>query len=193
MTAQGASVQVKSDDGYLKMYYEKYGKHFIGNISGSAKSVLFFETQSAQDENHTLNLQLSGKGGTASANGNGRTGQDSMAFEKQILNTVELGINSVVITKPKYAEKALARLQKALDKVSEKRSEMGAVQNRLEHVVLGNQNTSENTQSAESRLRDTDMASEMVENSKLSILQQVGQSVIAQANASQEMVLQLLK
>ena len=70
---------------------------------------------------------------------------------------------------------------------------MGAEQNRLEHVISGNNNNSENTQAAESRLRDADMAKEMVKYSRDSILQQSAQAMIAQANSMNERVLSLLQ
>lgn len=83
-------------------------------------------------------------------------------------------------------------VQNAIEVVSKQRSAMGAIQNRLEHTIANLDTTSENTQSAESRIRDTDMASEMVEYSKNNILAQAGQSMLAQANQSTQGVLSLL-
>ena len=73
------------------------------------------------------------------------------------------------------------------------RSDLGAIQNRLEHTIANLDNISENTQAAESRLRDTDMASAMVDYSKNNILAQAGQSMLAQANASKQGILTLLQ
>lgn len=70
---------------------------------------------------------------------------------------------------------------------------MGAYQNRMEHAVLSNDNTSENLQASESRIRDVDMADEMAEYAKYNILQQAGQSVLAQANQATQGVLSLLQ
>lgn len=81
----------------------------------------------------------------------------------------------------------------ALTKVSLQRSKLGAIQNRLEHTIANADNTSENLQSAESRIRDVDMAKEMVSYSKSSILQQAGQSMLAQANQATQGVLSLLQ
>lgn len=81
----------------------------------------------------------------------------------------------------------------ALNKVSEQRSALGAVQNRLEHTIANADNTAENLQAAESRIRDVDMADEMVGYSKDSILQQAAQSMLAQANQSTQGVLSLLQ
>ena len=83
-------------------------------------------------------------------------------------------------------------VQSAIEKVSTQRSLLGAVQNRLEHTIANLDTTSENTSSAESRIRDTDMADEMVEYSKNNILAQAGQSMLAQANQSTQGVLSLL-
>ena len=81
----------------------------------------------------------------------------------------------------------------AIKKVSAQRGRMGAIQNRLEHTISNLDTAAENTQTAESRIRDTDMAEEMVEYSKNNILAQAGQSMLAQANQSTQGVLSLLQ
>ena len=88
---------------------------------------------------------------------------------------------------------AIDAISDALQKVSEQRSSLGAVQNRLEHTIDNLDNVVENTTSAESRIRDTDMAEEMVNYSKNNILAQAGQSMLAQANQSNQGVLSLLQ
>ncbi len=93
----------------------------------------------------------------------------------------------------KTANATLSAVQTAINKVSTQRSALGALQNRLEHTVANLDNVSENTSSAESRIRDTDMASEMVNYSKNNILAQAGQSMLAQANQSTQGVLSLLQ
>ena len=90
------------------------------------------------------------------------------------------------------ANASIDAIQDAINKVSSQRSALGAIQNRLEHTIANLDNVAENTQSAESRIRDTDMASEMVEYSKNNILAQAGQSMLAQANQSTQGVLYLL-
>ena len=87
----------------------------------------------------------------------------------------------------------LTRIDKALEKLSTARTNIGAQQNRLEFTKLIDNNTQENTQAAESRIRDTDMAEEMVNMSKHNILEQVGQSMLAQANQSKQGILNLLQ
>ena len=91
------------------------------------------------------------------------------------------------------ANATLQAVQGAINRVSTQRSALGALQNRLEHTVANLDNVSENTQAAESRIRDTDMAAEMVEYSKNNILAQAGQSMLAQANQSTQGVLSLLQ
>lgn len=91
------------------------------------------------------------------------------------------------------ANDTITKVQAAINTVSTQRSALGALQNRLEHTVSNLDNVSENTQSAESRIRDTDMASEMVEYSKNNILAQAGQSMLAQAKQSNQGVLSLLQ
>lgn len=91
------------------------------------------------------------------------------------------------------AQQAIKSIQSSITKLSTLRSKLGAIQNRLEHTVANLDNISENTQSAESRIRDTDMAEEMVQYSKNNILQQAGQSMLAQANQANQGVLSLLQ
>lgn len=91
------------------------------------------------------------------------------------------------------ANETITKVQNAINIVSEQRSALGALQNRLEHTVANLDTVSENTSAAESRIRDTDMAKMMVEYSKNSILTQAGQSMLAQANQSTQGVLSLLQ
>ena len=88
---------------------------------------------------------------------------------------------------------AIDTIAAAIQKVSSQRSALGAVQNRLEHTIDNLDNVVENTTAAESRIRDTDMAEEMVNYSKNNILAQAGQSMLAQANQSTQGVLSLLQ
>ena len=104
-----------------------------------------------------------------------------------------IGVKSLNMSTFSTAGSAMTKIQSAINQVSEQRSYLGALQNRLEHTISNLDNISENTQAAESRLRDTDMASEMVEYSKNNILAQAGQSMLAQANQSNQGVLSLLQ
>ena len=98
----------------------------------------------------------------------------------------------VAVTNYEIANNSIKAIQEAINKVSSQRSALGAIQNRLEHTIANLDNVAENTQAAESRIRDLDMASEMVEYSKNNILAQAGQSMLAQANQSTQGVLSLL-
>lgn len=88
---------------------------------------------------------------------------------------------------------AIALELQALSVVSQQRSKLGALQNRLDHTIANGDNMAENLQSSESKIRDVDMAKEMVTYSAKSILQQAGQSMLAQANQATQGVLSLLR
>ena len=114
----------------------------------------------------------------------------------ETMNSAYLGVKGLDVvgtdglgTQATYAIDAIAD---AIQKVSDQRSALGAVQNRLEHTIKNLDNVVENTTAAESQIRDTDMASTMVEYTKNNILQQAGQSMLAQANQSTQGVLSLL-
>ena len=109
------------------------------------------------------------------------------------MNAKALGVASLDVKSFAKAGSAMTLIQKAISKVSGQRSDLGALQNRLEHTVNNLDNISENTQTAESRIRDTDMASEMVQYSATSIIQQAGQSMLAQANSQTQGVLSLIQ
>nr|WP_308647540.1 flagellin [uncultured Agathobacter sp.] len=109
------------------------------------------------------------------------------------MQAANLGITGQTVDSFANAGKAMKAYQGAISKVSTQRSALGALQNRLEHTISNLDNVSENTSSAESRIRDTDMADEMVAYSKNNILAQAGQSMLAQANQSTQGVLSLLQ
>lgn len=146
------------------------------------QSTTQFNTMNLLDGNYkTKNLQvgsLCGQKITISI--------DDMSSSALSIKTLSVG----TFTK---AGSAMSAIQGALSKVSEQRSTLGALQNRLEHTISNLDTAAENTQSAESRIRDTDMADEMVEYSKNNILAQAGQSMLAQANQSTQGVLSLLQ
>ena len=110
----------------------------------------------------------------------------------EAMNATALGVEALSVDSFANAGDAMTKVQEAISKVSTQRSALGALQNRLEHTIANLDTTSENTSSAESRIRDVDMAEEMVEYSKNNILAQAGQSMLAQANQSTQGVLSLL-
>jgi len=106
--------------------------------------------------------------------------------------TLKINVTSVSGSDNSEAQKAIDAIKAALKEVSSQRSDLGAVQNRLEHTIKNLDNVVENTTSAESAIRDTDMASEMVKYSNNNILAQAGTAMLAQANQSNQNVLSLL-
>ena len=104
-----------------------------------------------------------------------------------------LGISAITISSRTGASAAITSLDTAINTVSVQRSNLGAVQNRLEHTINNLGTASENLSSAESRIRDVDMAKEMMEFTKNNILSQASQSMLAQANQQPQKVLQLLQ
>ena len=120
---------------------------------------------------------------------------NKITVDIETMNSANLGIKGLNVTDKNgsAATYAIDAISDAISKVSSQRSALGAVQNRLEHTIDNLDNISENTSSAESRIRDTDMAKEMVNYSKNNILAQAGQSMLAQANQSNQGVLSLLQ
>ena len=104
--------------------------------------------------------------------------------------TVSAGVN---VSAQKAADKAITIINNALENVSAERGKLGAMQNRLEHTIKNLDTSSENLQASESRIRDVDMAKEMMEFTKNSILQQAATAMLAQANQAPQAVLQLLR
>jgi len=111
------------------------------------------------------------------------------------MGSTSLGVLSVAncVTTASLATGAISTINAAITKVSTERSKLGAVQNRLEHTIANLNNASENLTAAESRVRDVDMAKEMMNFSKNNILNQAAQAMLAQANQTPQGVLQLLR
>ena len=190
---------IKADDAYVKVKDQLLLANKIGNNGKTSAGVAagaadandatkmnFVITKGTSSVKETLNFALH-VGADADMNNKITVGIDAM-------DTAGLGINGLNVkdstgTAATYAIDAIAD---AVAKVSAQRSSLGAVQNRLEHTINNLDNVVENTTSAESQIRDTDMAEEMVKYSKNNILQQAGQSMLAQANQSNQGVLSLL-
>ena len=117
----------------------------------------------------------------------------SITISIDTMSAGALSVDVVSVGTFTKAGSAMSNIQKAISRVSSQRSTLGALQNRLEHTIANLDNISENTSAAESRIRDTDMASQMVEHSKNNILAQAGQSMLSQANQSTQGVLSLLQ
>ena len=97
------------------------------------------------------------------------------------------------ISTPEFANRAIGTIDEALKKINKQRADLGGYQNRMEYAVKGLDIASENLQASESRIRDTDMAAQMVEFTKNEILQQAGTAMLAQANTQSQTVLSLLR
>lgn len=119
----------------------------------------------------------------------------TITFSMNDMSAKALGVDgtNVDLSTQAGASKSITIIDEAIQKVSTERGKIGAIQNRLEHTINNLDTSSENLQSAESRIRDVDMASEMVEYSKNNILQQAAQSMLAQANQATQGVLSLLR
>lgn len=122
------------------------------------------------------------------------TANNQITMNIESMSAKGLGVNGLQLdgTDDTKALEAIEKIKAAITKVSAQRSDLGAVQNRLEHTINNLDNVVENTTSAESQIRDTDMASEMVKYSNNNILSQAGQAMLAQANQSNQGVLSLL-
>ena len=123
------------------------------------------------------------------------TSENKITVTMQSMSAKSIGVDELKVTgkNSTNADAAVNTISDALAKVSKQRSALGAVQNRLEHTISNLDNVVENTTSAESRIRDTDMAEEMVSYSKNNILMQAGQFMLAQANQQNQGVLSLLQ
>ncbi len=117
---------------------------------------------------------------------------DCEYIETYKMNAQVLGVDGLNVSTQEAARTAIGKIEKALAKVSEQRSAYGAFQNRLEHSYENNNNKVENTQAAESRIRDTDMAKEMVTFTAANILSQAGSAMLSQTMQNPQSILQLL-
>ena len=181
LTAQGAPLVASVEDDHIKISHTLAGEHTIDQVSGGAKDNIFFTERGQLEEKPGRYIKPNSQSG------------DHIVIKRQIFSSAYLGVNSICISRSKYANKALDRLSHAVDMVSEIRSEFGTMQNRLGYAINNNENMQENTQRAESSLRDTDMTKEMVNFAKCNILQQAGEAMLSQAHQAKERVLMLLQ
>ena len=147
-----------------------------------------------------INLTTAAAAQTITVQSNGTLNFQIGANQNQMLNvgiadmrSAALGTAGVQVTDSATATAAITTIQTAIDKVSSERSKLGAFTNRLEHTIANLGTASENMTSAESRIRDVDMAKEMSTFSKNNILSQAAQAMLAQANQQPQQVLQLLR
>ena len=210
MDATDAAAGVKSNDSTVitaAKAYELAGKELlaansIGDTEGSAKvGVGDVDTPvTLANGTGTYKIQLGQAKVANSLSFSLHVGADADMTNKiqvniDAMDSASLGIKGLNIKDDSgnAATYAVDAISDAISKVSSQRSSLGAVQNRLEHTINNLDNVVENTTTAESRIRDTDMAEEMVNYSKNNILAQAGQSMLAQANQSNQGVLSLLQ
>ena len=124
------------------------------------------------------------------------TSQNRISVTINAMSAAGISVNSLSssgVASQSAAQNAISTIKAAIKAVNGQRADLGAIQNRLEHTINNLDNVVENTTSAESQIRDTDMASEMVKYSNNNILAQAGQAMLAQANQSNQGVLSLLQ
>ena len=186
----------------LNKYFDENGSYVGGLYSDSQATSAVTNNAGASNINNFTTKNTAEV--TADLSFSLHVGADSARTNKietkiQSMSAASLGIDKLKSTSVGIVDKtgdnatdAIDVIADALQKVSTQRSALGAVQNRLEHTIKNLDNVVENTQSAESAIRDTDMAEEMVKYSNANILSQAGQSMLAQANQSNQGVLSIL-
>jgi flagellin len=123
----------------------------------------------------------------------GANASQSIAFTIGTVSASDLGISGIAVSSAASASAAIASLDAAISTLTSRRANLGAIQNRLEQTIGRLDLTAENVQAAESRIRDADMAKEMIEFTKNQILQQSGTAMLAQANQAPQSILSLLR
>ena len=180
---------MKTSEAYAAQYDAITGSiYYIGKDKTTGEDKRFEAAKNALSQTNCWNQKVASK---EIMGDNFKNYVQVSATKGTTSTTIQVGRPSVADYQT--ANATLSAVQTAINKVSTQRSALGALQNRLEHTVANLDNVSENTSSAESRIRDTDMASEMVNYSKNNILAQAGQSMLAQANQGTQGVLSLLQ
>ena len=178
LAVQAANGTNMSED---QKYLDLEVKQLISEIDRVADSTTFNE-QSLLDGSFTgKNLQVGSENG------------DVITLNISAMDAGGLGVSGVSVSSASDASSAISTIKSAITSLSEQRANLGAVQNRLEHTIANLDNVVENTTAAESQIRDTDMATEMVKYSNNNILAQAGQAMLAQSNQSNQGVLSLLQ
>jgi flagellin len=171
-----------TDDGKLQIVSET-GAISLSDLSGNSS---------------ISNLGLTGAQTTAGGNGGmtfqiGANKGQTMTFGVGDMRTAALGLSGIDVSSKTGAQSAITLIDAATKLVSSQRSQLGAVQNRLEHTINNLGTSSQNLTSAESRIRDVDMAAEMASYSKFNVESQAAQAMLAQANQQPQQILQLLR
>lgn len=176
---KSAPLKASVENGALKISHQVVGSHTITDIGGNAGNTLFYE-EGGRDSRDPMTILV------------GAESKDIIEIPRVRVGSCALKINSITLSRPKYAEKAIRRIKEAINMVSSRRSIYGAIQNRLEHTINNNNNVIENTQASESAVRDADIAGNVMEHSVNNILRQASMAMLTQAGQTPQMILQLL-
>jgi flagellin len=167
-----------------------------GNLDQEVQSVVAEMARVASDTEFNGVKILSGSVASAASAITlqvGANGSQVIAFTVATMTASDLGISGIAVSTAASATAAIASIDAAIRTVNSQRASMGAIQNRLQQTISRLDLTSENLQAAESRIRDADMASEMIDYTRNQILQQSGTAMLAQANQAPQSILSLLK
>ena len=179
LAVKAANGSNQSED---RAYIQKEVDALVDEIDRVAGTTTFNE-KNLLNADQTIDLQVGAE----------TTSQDKISVKIKSMNATGLGVKaSHSVANSGDAKTTIGKVKSAIKKLNEQRADLGAQQNRLEHTINNLDNVVENTSSAESAIRDTDMATEMVKFSNNNILAQAGQSMLAQANQSNQGVLSLL-
>ncbi|MBQ7615456.1 MAG: flagellin [Butyrivibrio sp.] len=167
-----------------RAYIQQEVTKLISEIDRTSSATKFNEQNLLDGSFTNKNLQV----------GTDNVSTDTIMVCIQSLSATGIGVKTIAVTGTSgdTARSAIQTIKTALQSISSQRADLGAVQNRLEHTIKNLDNVNENTTAAESQIRDTDMAAEMVKYSNNNILAQAGQSMLAQANQTNQGVLSLL-
>ena len=178
-----ADVSKVTDESVKKAWAGVTINFSVDQACDTTKNYVAGQQQFTAGKNESMQLQI---GDTADSFNQLKVGIGSMS-------SAALGVDKVDISSQEGAAKAIDVIRNAIDRVSSQRASLGATQNRLEYTINNLDTASENLQSANSRIRDTDMAKMMMEYTKMNVLTQSAQAMLAQANQQPQSVLQLLQ
>ena len=178
---------VKAANGTNQTEDQSYIQKEVNNLISEIDRV---STTSTFNERKLLNGSFSGV--TLQVGAENST-DNTITMNISAMSASGLGVDSVSCSSQSGAKSAIDSIKSAIKSLNEQRADLGAVQNRLEHTIANLDNVVENTTAAESQIRDTDMASEMVKYSNNNILAQAGQAMLAQSNQANQGVLSLLQ
>lgn len=176
---EDAKVIASYYEGRLKLSYKGVGFHTIDNIGGNARDTLFMKI-GGRDEQIEYHVQV------------GSNSRDSIIFEPFYISDELLRINTTIVTNKKAAKKALIRLDNALESVLSQRGRVGAYQNKLKHIMNNLNNYSQNLEAAQSRIKDLDMAKEIMNYVKAELLQNFSEAMLLKTKHDGERIFQLI-